>query len=422
MRDTKSMILGNDGVDKIKTPPAPISQKEETKPVASDAKPVDPLPTSSNGYAQAAAQVNVVNDAIQGKVPSTKTEEQEIAPVSAPVKLEHPKIESLTDFTNEIYRSRVPSDQELAKEGKREKARAVIAAIADGASAISNLYFTGKGANNVEQTSMSAANSKRYQAILDRRMKRQGEWDNARLAAYDRDRVFEHQLNRDKKVNERHIDEWNRSAQWHDDAVAREDAIRREERDRRDRTEKETKAIKEREFDAQEKARKDASARGWAVVGAQNKRAEAQERKQKEQSKYHFGKLNGSPEPKMINHTQSIYIGKNVWEQNAGQIAGEILRDLRSDDEESAKKFERTMQGGITGKGISAKDMAALVDKYIMDSPSAQKLAVELEKDYKKRYELAANGSLSQDESDDLGFTPLPAGSGSSVDVDSLFD
>lgn len=390
MTDTKSMILGDGGGGNLKPPVPPvISQAEPVVP-----KKIEPLPAQFEDTAS-------------------------LAPTEAS---EPPRIKSLTDFTNEIYKDRLPSEEELAKEQKREKSRRVISAIADGVSAISNLYFTSKGANNVEQTSMSAANAKRYQTILDRRRKTQGEWDNARLAAYDRDRGFEYQKGRDNA-------NWERSGKWHDDQVKTEADRFSYNKGRQEKVDADNKESRDKNYELskkgqenQEKAQKDASARGWAAVGAQNKRIEAQDRKQKEQSKYQFGKLNGSPEPKMINHTQSIYIGKNVWEQNAGQIAGEILRDLQNEGKESAKNFERAMQGGINGKGISAKDMAALVDKYIMDSPSAQKLAVELEKDYKKRYELAANGSLPQDESDDLGFTPSSSGSGSSVDVDSLFD
>lgn len=397
MRNTQSIILGDGGVGKVVSAnPSIVSRAEHT----TIPDKVEPLPASSNGYAQEAAKVNTVNDAVQGRAWSLQSEN---ATNSAPTEVsEYPKIKSLADFTNEIYKDRMPSGEDLVKEKKREKSRAVISAIADGVSAISNLYFTSKGATNVEQTSMSAANTKRYQEILDRRRKMKGEWNNARLAAYDRDRGFEHQVNRDKKSDERYVGEWNRNGRWHDDAVAREDAIRREERERRDRIDREQKEDRDRVFTSQEKAQKDVSARGWAAVGAQNKRIEAQDRKQKEQSKYQFDKMNGSPEPKMIGEGRSVYVGRNTWEQNSGQIAREIYDDLLTQDAKLAKAFGGMV--GLVGRNIaSTKETAAVVDKFIMRSPRAQQLAIDLERDYKKRYKLAANGVLPQSEDDPYG-------------------
>ncbi|MCS3099801.1 hypothetical protein NXW38_06065 [Bacteroides ovatus] len=86
-----------------------------------------------------------------------------------------------------------------------------------------------------------------------------------------------------------------------------------------------------------------------------------------------------------------------------------------------AKQLVRQLNGYGSKKGADAKQTAAIVDKYIMSSPRAQQLAIELEKDYKKRYELATAGSLPQSDTDDLGFVPLSSGKGSD-DVDSLFD
>ncbi|EGN00270.1 hypothetical protein HMPREF1017_00796 [Bacteroides ovatus 3_8_47FAA] len=62
--------------------------------------------------------------------------------------------------------------------------------------------------------------------------------------------------------------------------------------------------------------------------------------------------------------------------------------------------MSRQLNGYAGKKGADAKQTAAVVDKYIMRSPRAQQLAIELEKDYKKRYELATNGSLPQTDED----------------------
>ncbi|WP_042368878.1 hypothetical protein [Bacteroides neonati] len=402
MRDIKSMILGNDnGGDKAKLSTAPVVQKEESKPSEQILSNPDPtLPVSSNGYAQAAARVNAVNDAIQGKAQVDKPDVQATALPSESTSSDQPKFRSAGDIVDEFYKKQLPSEEELIKEKKREKSRAVISAIADGVSAFSNLYFTGKGAQNVEQTSMSAANAKRYQAILDKRMKVQDEWGRSRLAAYDRDRVFDYQKGRDDA-------NWKRSGEWHDDQVKTENSRFDYNKARQEKADADNKEYRDKNYELnkkslenQEKAQKDASARGWASVSAQNKRIEAQDRKQKEYSKYQFEKANGAPEPKRIGEKRSIYVGRNTWEQNSGQIAGEIYKDLLSQDAKLAKEFYKSVNGGYGKKSADAKQTAALVDKYIMRSPRAQQLALEVEKDYRKRYEMAGNNSTAQTEDD----------------------
>lgn len=328
---------------------------------------------------------------------------------------------SMGDVVDAAERKSMPTEEELKKERKREKSRQIISAIADGVSAISNLYFTGKGAKNVEQTSMSEANSKRYREILDRRRKIQEKWDDARLAAYDRDRAFNYQHDRDDA-------NWNRAGEWHDDQIKKEDERYKDNKSRAERIEAENKERWEKEYgirvkeqESHEKARKDASAREWASVGVQKERVKVQEDKQKAYVKYQFEKANGAPEPKRINSTRSIYVGKHTWEQNAGQIAGEIVKDIEASDPALAKQLRKQLIGYGGKKGADAKQTAAIVDKYIMSSPRAQQLAIELEKDYKKRYELATGGSLLQNGTDDLGFVPSSPEEGS-ADVDSLFD
>lgn len=401
MGSIQSMILGE--TEKLKPAVAPPVIKEESKP---DVKPViapdDPGPDeySSNG-----------NNSGGGESTSQQVQEQQ------PPK----QYNSMGDVVDAYWRDKMPTEEELKKERKRERARSIISAIADGASAISNLYFTGKGAKNVEQTSMSAANAKRYQDILDRRRKMQEKWNDARLAAYDRDRGFNYQKDRDDT-------NWKRTGEWHDDQVKREDERYKDNKSRTERIDAENNERWNKEYglrirnqESQEEAQKDVSARGWEEIKYKNKRIEAQEEKQKEYIKYQFEKTNGSPEPKRINSTRSIYVGKHTWEQNAGQIASEIIKDIEVSDPALAKQLVRQLNGYGSKKGADAKQTAAIVDKYIMSSPRAQQLAIELEKDYKKRYELATAGSLPQSDTDDLGFVPLSSGKGSD-DVDSLFD
>lgn len=396
MGTVQSMILGES--DKVK----PVV----TSPVEKDA---------SSSVAPVAAPDELAPDEYTGKV-NEQRKSDSIA-TQQPAR----QYGNSSDILNAIYKDQMPTEEELKKERKREKARSIISAIADGASAISNLYFTGKGAKNVEQTSMSEANAKRYQEILDRRRKSKEKWDDVRLAAYDRDRVFNYQKDREDA-------NWRRTGEWHDSQVRTDNERYKDAKERNDRNDARDKEERDRNYglrvkaqENQEKAQKDASARGWAAVNSQDRRIKAQEEKQKAYVKYQFEKTNGSPEPKRISDTRSIYVGRNTWEQNAGQLAGEIIKDIESVDPSLAKQLSRQLNGYGGKKGADAKQTAALVDKYIMRSPRAQQLAIELENDYKKRHELAIGGALPQDDADDLGFVPSSAEKGS-VDVDSLFD
>ena len=401
MGSIQSMILGE--TEKLKPAVAPPVIKEESKP---EVKPAS-VPNDSR-----LDEFSSKGNNLSGGEGASQQVQKQQSPR---------QYNSMGDVVDAYWRDKMPTAEELKKERKRERARSIISAIADGVSAVSNLYFTGKGAKNVEQTSMSEANSKRYQEILDRRRKRQDKWDDARLAAYDRDRGFNYQKDRDDT-------NWKRTGEWHDDQVKREDERYKDNKSRTERIDAENNerwnkehGLRIRNQESQEKAQKDASARGWASVNAQNARIKAQEEKQKAYIKYQFEKANGSPEPKRINSTRSIYVGKHTWEQNAGQIASEIIKDIEVSDPALAKQLVRQLNGYGSKKGADAKQTAAIVDKYIMSSPRAQQLAIELEKDYKKRYELATAGSLPQSDTDDLGFVPLSSGKGSD-DVDSLFD
>lgn len=100
------MILGDVSSDKKKVVVAPAAQKEEVVQTGSVApKQVAPLPTSSNGYAQAATKVNTVNDIVQGRVQPSETETPD--PASAPVESEQPKFRNMGDISDEYYKKQL---------------------------------------------------------------------------------------------------------------------------------------------------------------------------------------------------------------------------------------------------------------------------------------------------------------------------
>lgn len=182
MKAIQSIILGEPDKDKpTVVPPA----KEEVKPVAQPSSSIMPEPTKekvvqpSNAIMPDPVAADVNGEQPAGGVgQSTQggTNEQPMKPFTG-----------YQDVIEAQRKSNMPTEEELKKERKRERARSIIAAIADGTSAIANLYFVGKGAKNVVQTSMSAANAKRYQDILDKRKNMQDKWDEARTNASIRD-------------------------------------------------------------------------------------------------------------------------------------------------------------------------------------------------------------------------------------------
>lgn len=100
-----------------------------------------------------------------------------------------------------ILKPKELSEEEQKKETKREKNRALIAALSDGLSSIANLYFTTKGAPssfNKDTPTMSERNSRRYQEILDKREKAQREYQQLLLDAGKTEDVM--QFQRDMQV------------------------------------------------------------------------------------------------------------------------------------------------------------------------------------------------------------------------------
>lgn len=237
---------------------------------------------------------------------------------------------NMGDIADAYYRDKMPTEEELKKERKRENARSIISAIADGVSAVSNLYFTGKGAKNVEQTSMSEANTKRYQEILDRRRKTKEKWDDARLAAYDRDRGFNYQKGRDGE-------NWKRSGEWHDEQVKADNTRYADNKERIARIDTENKTDRDRNYDLnkkgqeiQEKGQKDASALGWANHGLQKKAQEDSARIQEERIKAMGGRATRG---KRIGFSDGsgndVGIYENVWRGSMQQVFDTLSKDFR---------------------------------------------------------------------------------------------
>ena len=115
--------------------------------------------------------------------------------VQQAVSEENKPVTTYTDFINKMKKQEAEDE---AVERKRQRRNAVIAAIGDGLTAFSNLYFTTKGAPSMydPQQSMSAKLRQRYDKLNAERRARDREWRSAYLRAEAMDRQAENDRNR----------------------------------------------------------------------------------------------------------------------------------------------------------------------------------------------------------------------------------
>lgn len=151
-------------------------------------------------------------------------QQSQSTPISKPTGTEskpvtpQPKQEQSSESSNMSYAALYkalnpytpPTDEELAKEKKKQKRDQIFAAIGDGISALSNLYFTTQGAPNMYSGKNTA--SERLQVRYDRLMKERNENSRAYLnglfgamqaddAKARDDRNWRHQLAREKRAD-----------------------------------------------------------------------------------------------------------------------------------------------------------------------------------------------------------------------------
>lgn len=142
-------------------------------------------------------------------------------------------VTTYTDFIDKMKKQEV-EDEAVAR--KRQRRNAVIAAIGDGLTALSNLYFTTKGAPSMydPQQSMSAKLQQRYDKINAERRARDREWRSAYIRAQAMDRQAENDRNR-WKLYRRKLDvqqeQWQRTQEAKEAAQkAKEEAKERDQK------------------------------------------------------------------------------------------------------------------------------------------------------------------------------------------------
>ena len=132
-----------------------------------------------------------------------------------------PKKMTYVEMIQQMSPYKPPTEEELAKERKRRKSQAIISAIGDGISAMSNLYFTTQGAPSMfdGRTTLSGTAQKRWDKIDEERKANNEKYISAYIQAKQADdaaerdeRNWKRQIERDKLADKRYEDEQKRIA------------------------------------------------------------------------------------------------------------------------------------------------------------------------------------------------------------------
>lgn len=130
-----------------------------------------------------------------------------------PAKAAEPKRMSYVEMFQQMSPYKPPTPEELEKERKREKREKVFAAIGDGIAALSNLYFTTKGAPNAfdPRNSLSEKARERWDKLNKEREENGRYYTQAYMQAMRNDeeadrenRNWQHQLEREKIGDDRY--------------------------------------------------------------------------------------------------------------------------------------------------------------------------------------------------------------------------
>lgn len=236
-----------------------------------------------------------------------------------------------------------PTAEELEKERKREKRAQIFAAIGDGITALSNLFFATQYAPNMYdgKNTISAANKVRYDKLLKDREEKNTAYFNglmrARQADADnahRERSWQRQLGLDQEARDRYnegIQHRNERERIADERYTSEQEYRRgrdEENDRRwQENFDEDKRRADRNYNFNVRQHNDNVAVRREAAAAT--RARGVRGKQ-------LGFADGSG--------NQVAIYENVWKGSMQQVYDAMLQDLVPADEAERKRWERQMK------------------------------------------------------------------------------
>ena len=236
-----------------------------------------------------------------------------------------------------------PTDEELAKEKKKQKREQIFAAIGDGISALSNLFFTTQYAPNMYtgKNTMSERTKVRYDKLMKEREGKEKEYYEGLMRARiadeerdDRERKWQRQLGLDKKNDDRYnegIQHRNEREKITDDRYDAEQEYKKgrdKEADRRWQANyDENKRQADRSYNFQVKRHND-------NVAVERDKARATAARGVRGKQLGFSDGGGN----------QVAIYENVWKGSMQQVYDAMLADLSPQDEKEKRAFDRQMK------------------------------------------------------------------------------
>lgn len=261
---------------------------------------------------------------------------------------EQPK--SMVELYNALNPYTPPSEEDIEKEKKKQNREQIFAAIGDGIAALSNLFFTTKGAPSMYDGSntFSGANKVRYDRLRKEREDKNMAYFNGYMkakqfddAVAESERNWKRQLGLDEKADKRYkesIEHRNEREKIADDRYDAEQTYRKERDQKNDNW-------KNEEFEYR-KGRDRVSDNHWwanfkfqkqAHTGNVNARRDAA---RAAGARGVRGKQLGFADGK--GNQVSIY--ENVWKGSMQQVYDVLLNDLAPKNENERKLWERQMK------------------------------------------------------------------------------
>lgn len=195
------------GEQKTEVPYAPGKEPEKpapTSPVDTMPKPEEPVdtPTWDWNAGEWKRGEPISNDQDDGEKPAAATKPAETSGEGEQKRM------SYVQMYQELNPFKPPTEEELKKERRKQKREQIFAAIGDGISALSNLFFTTRGAPNMynyQAKNQSQTVQDRWDKLKAEREANTKEYNNGLLKAQmaddeanDRDRKWQRQLGIDK--------------------------------------------------------------------------------------------------------------------------------------------------------------------------------------------------------------------------------
>lgn len=310
MATTFDLILNNNGNDGDNSNTATGQQQSETPPVVNGSE----NPVANNGGNNGGGSSESANPDVKSEAPGGGYE----------------------SLFRQLNPYKPPTQEELEKERKKQKRDQIFAAIGDGISALSNLFFTTKGAPNMYtgKDTMSEKTKIRYDKLMsDRESKNAAYFSGlmkARQAdaeAADKERAWKRQLGIDEKNDARY--EAEQQYKKGRDKIADE------------RYEKEQQAQQDRwqqNFDEQ-KRRADRTYN----FNVQQHKDDVTLQREKNQATAARG-VRGKQLGFSDGQGNQVSIYENVWKGSMQQVFNTMLEDNAPTDEKQRSRWEREMK------------------------------------------------------------------------------